>query len=88
MSFQEANFYFLVHVVNQVSPAGPQGEEKREQRFFFSLVLLGQAGHTFLTAGLNAALVHGLRPAECSKCTSHMLRGKGSDFTDKNIVLV
>lgn len=50
---------------------------------FFFLVLLGQVGHTFLTAGLDAALVHGLRPAECSKCTSHMLRGKGSDFTDK-----
>lgn len=87
MSFQEANFYFLVHVVNQVSPTGPRGR-RGGNSVFFSLVLLGQVGHTFLTAGLDAALVHGLRPAECFKCTSHMLRGKGSDFTDKNIVLV
>lgn len=84
MSFQEANFYFLVHAVNQVSPAGPRG--RRGGDSVFSLVVLGQVGHTFLTAGLDATFVHGLGPAECSKRTSHLLMGKGSDFTDKNIV--
>lgn len=45
MSFQEANFYFLVHAVNQVSPAGPRGEERREQRFFFPCSLRAGWSH-------------------------------------------
>lgn len=75
MSFQEANFYFLVHAVNQVSPAGPRG--RRGGDSVFSLVVLGQVGHTFLTAGLDATFVHGLGPAECFQAYISPANGEG-----------